>query len=209
MKKIKIKVCGMKDRDNIIEVAGLCPDFIGFILYKGSPRYVGFEEVQNLIKYIPESIQKVGVLVNEPIENAIDIAQSGVFNFLQLHGSESPEYCRILSSHLGVIKSFSIFDSFPVNMHYYQPYCSMFLFDTAGPKYGGNGKIFDHRILSGYNLETEFILSGGLSANDPAYIKSLSISKMAGVDLNSKFEIKPGLKDFNLLKTFIEKINRT
>jgi phosphoribosylanthranilate isomerase len=208
MREIEIKVCGLKNSSNIAEVAMLKPQYMGFILYKNSPRYVSLKEAGNLVKHIPPSIQKVGVLVNEPIENAIEIAQSRVFDLLQLHGNENIVYCRKLSTSIGIIKAFSISEKLPENLSDYQSFCRMFLFDTAGEKFGGTGKMFDHKILSGYSLDKGFILSGGISTADSNYIKSIKTDKMVAVDLNSRFEVKPGVKDINLLKKFIEKLRK-
>ena len=206
MRKIYIKVCGLKDPVNVKEVAALGPDFMGFILYRGSPRHISLEESVNLVQNIPEPIKKVGVLVNEPFENAMDIAGSGAFDILQLHGSESVSYCERLHYHIEIIKTFSISDRLPENLSDYQPFCSMFLFDTAGDKFGGTGKRFDHGVLSGYSLEKDFLLSGGISPEDPEYIRSIKKSSLSGVDLNSRFEVKPGIKDIGMLRKFIEKI---
>lgn len=206
MNRIKIKVCGLKDPVNVAGVARLEPDYMGFILYKESPRYVSLEESICLVRGIPASVMTVGVLVNEPLVNALEIAGSGAFDLLQLHGDESPDYCEKLHHHIDLIKTFRVSGSLPANAVDYQPFCTMFLFDTAADKYGGTGKRFDHNILANYPLDTEFMLSGGISPSDTAYIKSIRTRKMSGVDLNSRFEQEPGLKDIALLKTFIEKI---
>ena len=206
MKEIQIKVCGMKDPSNIEEVVILKPQYIGFILYEGSPRYVSIKKAEDLVKNIPMAIQKTGVLVNEPIENALRIAQSGIFDLLQLHGNESADYCKKLSVKIKIIKAFSISKTLPQNLSDYQPFCTMFLFDTAGRNYGGTGKMFDHSLINKYPLITDYILSGGISAFDSTYIKSIHSEKMVGVDLNSRFEVEPGIKDISLLKYFIENI---
>lgn len=206
MSGIKIKVCGMKHADNITDVILLKPDFVGFILYKASPRFVKLKDAATLVKVIPPSIGKVGVIVNESVEEAIKIAKSGIFDFLQLHGDENADYCRILSNHIKIIKAFSISKILPRDMTDYEPFCEMFLFDTAGANYGGSGKMFDHRILEKYSLDTKYIIGGGVSVTHSTYIKSIYSGKMAGIDLNSRFEISPGLKDIKLLTTFIENI---
>lgn len=206
IKKIRIKICGLKDPGNIEEVAALSPQFMGFILYEGSLRYISLKDSERELKKIPGNIQKVGVLVNEPYESAVKIAESGVFDILQLHGNESVDYCRKMSANIKIIKAFPISNSFPVNMADYQPWCSFFLFDSSGDKPGGTGKKFNHNILSSYSSNVEYFLSGGISPDDHAYIKSLGYDKMTAVDLNSKFEIKPGVKNIDLLKKFIEKI---
>jgi phosphoribosylanthranilate isomerase len=206
MKDIKIKICGMKDPANISEVIRLDPDYLGFILYEKSPRYVSINEAETLIKNIPSAIKKTGVIVDEPLECAISIADSGIFDILQLHGNESAEYCMRLSEHVRIIKAFRISEILPGNMEEYQPSCSMFLFDTAGQGFGGTGKKFDHSILSGYKLNTEYMLSGGISAADSFHLKSFCPDKMTGVDLNSRFEISPGLKNITMLEKFIQNL---
>ena len=206
MREILIKVCGMKDPANIAEVVLLKPQYMGFILYERSPRFVNLLTAEKLVKNIPSSIKKTAVLVNEQVENAVQIAQSGIFDIIQLHGNESADFCKILSEYIPIIKAFSIRDALPENLQDYQNSCSMFLFDTAGKKFGGTGKKFNHSILNNYSLKTDYMLSGGISADDSGYIKSIDADKMAGVDLNSRFETEPGIKDISLLKYFIEKI---
>lgn len=206
MRDLLIKVCGMKDPSNIAEVIKLKPQYIGFILYQGSPRFVSFETAVKLAKSIPGPVQKTAVLVNEPIENAVEIAQSGVFDLIQLHGNESAKYCRDLSKYIRIIKAFSVLNNLPSDLTDYQNHCELFLFDTAGEKSGGTGKKFDHSILKDYSLNTEFILSGGITSDDSDYLKSIKNEKMKVIDLNSRFETSPGIKDINLLKSFIDKI---
>lgn len=207
MKEIKIKVCGMKDPENIAGVIPLRPDYMGFILHEPSPRYVSLKEVVELVRDIPPQIRKTGVLVDEPLENAVRIAEKGIFDILQLHGNECPGYCRKLSGYIPIIKAFRISGSLPFNIQDYEPFCSMFLFDTHGDKAGGTGKKFDHGILTGYDLTTKFILSGGISVNDASSLRSYP-DKMAGVDLNSRFEVAAGIKNVNMLKKFIERIRK-
>jgi phosphoribosylanthranilate isomerase len=206
MREILIKVCGMKDPENIAEVIKLKPNYMGFVLYYRSPRFIDQVKAEDLVKNIPASIVKTAVLVNEPIENAIKIAESGIFDIIQLHGNETPEYCKTLSVYIKIIKAFSVSDTLPENLREYQHYCSMFLFDTAGEKVGGTGKKFNHNLLNNYSSDTNFILSGGISPADAEYIKSIKNEKMIGVDLNSRFETEPGIKNISLLKTFIDKI---
>lgn len=205
MKKIKIKICGLNDLNNAAEVADLQPDYMGFILYPGSPRYISLEGAGTIIKNIPRSIQKVGVIVNEPFNIALKIAQSGFFDLLQLHGSENSDYCNKLSQQIPIIKAFSVSNMLPDLSDYYE-FCKMFLFDTAGKKYGGNGKAFDHKILMNYSLDKEYILGGGITSDDSTYIRTLNTERLAAVDLNSRFEMSPGIKDIKLLKYFIGKL---
>jgi phosphoribosylanthranilate isomerase len=206
MKQLKIKICGLNELKNAAEVADLQPDYMGFILYSGSSRYLSLEAAGTITKRIPAPIQKIAVLVNEPYEDALKIAQSGFFDLLQLHGNENPEYCRKLSLHIGLIKAFLVSDKLPAKISDYQVFCEMFLFDTAGENYGGNGKAFDHKILSEYKLDKKFILGGGISSEDSQYLKTLKTEKLSAVDLNSRFEVSPGIKDIKLLKYFMDKL---
>lgn len=205
MNRKKIKVCGMKDPGNVTELVQLNPDYIGFILYEKSPRYITLKTAENLVKNIPDSVQRVGVLVNMPIEEALTIARTGVFDILQLHGDESPDYCRQLSENVNIIKAFGVSDRLPEFIETYQPFCKMFLFDAAGSVFGGTGKKFDHSILAGYNLDKQYLLSGGISENDASELRNYP-DRMAGVDLNSRFEVCSGIKNIIKLKEFIEKI---
>lgn len=208
MNRIRIKICGMKDPENLAEAVELQPDYLGFILYKGSSRYVSMELAAGLVKLISSPIRKVGVLVNEPVEDAIGIAQSGIFDLLQLHGNESADYCRELSLHTGIIKAFQIENSLPGNLADFQPYVTYFLFDTAGRKFGGSGEKFNHKVLDGFSSEKKYMLSGGISPDDSDYIRSIMTERIAAIDLNSRFEVSPGIKNIKLLKEFIDKIRK-
>lgn len=202
--KIRIKICGMRDPENISEVARLKPDYMGFILYRRSPRYIEPEAAEKLRFLIPDPIIRVGVFVNEPLENAVRLA--GSFDFLQLHGNEDIDYCKRLSVFSKIIKAFSISDSLPYNLPDYQPYCDMFLFDASGNEYGGNGIKFDQRILQDYNLSTKFLIAGGISPEDHTIIGNVKYECFEGIDLNSKFEKMPGIKDIEKLKKFMNKL---
>jgi phosphoribosylanthranilate isomerase len=206
MSDLQIKVCGMKEPRNILDVAMLKPEYMGFILYRHSERHISLKDVIKVSGEIPEGIMKVGVIVNEPVENAKKIARSRVFDLLQLHGNESAGYCRDLSGVIKIIKAFSIAGSLPEKLPEYQAYCSMFIFDAAGAGFGGNGKKFDHGILQNYSLDTPYLLSGGISPDDSGYIMTLKNYRMSGVDLNSRFESQPGVKNIELLKKFIKNI---
>lgn len=208
MSSIRIKVCGMTRFSNIMEVAGLNPDYMGFILYDKSPRYVSLKTAEELAKHIPRHIKKTAVLVNEPVGNAIQIAKSGIFDFIQLHGNENAEYCKLLSRHAGIIKVFQVSESLPSNISEYSGLASLFLFDTAGANYGGAGRKFNHSILKSYPSDTKYLLAGGISADDSEYIRSIHSDNMEGVDLNSRFETEPGIKDIKLLRNFIENIRK-
>lgn len=206
MNELKLKVCGMKDPENIKGLIDLRPNFIGFIFYPKSPRYSSDFDA-DLISRIPISIKKVGVFVNENESTVLSIANKYGLEYIQLHGDEDVEYVKYLKSKgLKIIKVFRMMDSLPVSAKAFDGEVDYFLFDTATPNYGGSGRHFDWNILKNYNLETPFLLSGGIELGDVEKIKSLDIDKLAGIDVNSRFEIEPGLKNLALIKELIEAI---
>jgi len=205
---MKVKVCGLKQAENIKAISQLNTDFMGFIFYPKSKRFVDMKIIQNQFKQIDESVNKVAVFVNETAEDIHKQISSFEFDFIQLHGKESPQtVTKLKSLGYGIIKAFSINTVFNFNeTKDYEEFCDYFLFDTATPLYGGSGKKFNWDILSNYKGKTPFLLSGGISAKDINDVKNFSHSKLAGVDLNSGFEIEPGLKDVDLLEKFIKEI---
>lgn len=207
--KMKIKICGLKEARNIQEVAALQPDFMGFIFYPPSPRYVQDLEAAVLAD-LPQHIQKIGVFVNESLEVMANMVEKYHLDGIQLHGKESPELCRQIRERLKdtlVIKTFSIAsESDLVATRDYADVCHLFLFDTDCRQFGGSGKKFPWEILSHYHGDTDFLLSGGIAPNDTELLKSFHHPRAVGIDLNSRFEIKPGLKDIDRLKRFLSNI---
>jgi len=197
-----IKVCGMKHPDNISDLNKLPIDFMGLIFYEKSPRYIGNlnpEEVR-----IKGGKEGVGVFVNANETHIMQMANKYNLDLIQLHGNESPEFCKKLNETMPVIKAFSIADASDFEQtKAYEGLWGYFLFDTKTPQYGGSGQKFDWRILEEYKGNTPFLLSGGISIDDTEAIKQIKHPRFAGIDLNSRFEIKPGLKDINLLQQFI------
>lgn len=199
---MKLKICGMKYQDNITQVAAIQPDYLGFIFYDKSAR--NFDK--NIIPKIASSINKTGVFVNEALESVIEKINTFNLQAVQLHGSESPEYCKKLQSqNIEIIKVFSIKDEF--NFEILKPYedvCDYFLFDTKGKLPGGNGYTFNWNVLNNYQSTKPFFLSGGIGLEQKeklkAFINSEASKYCFAIDVNSKFEIEPGLKDIKLLK---------
>ncbi|WP_185869228.1 phosphoribosylanthranilate isomerase [Blattabacterium cuenoti] len=201
-KSLKIKICGIKS--HIQKISNLLPDFIGFIFYPHSPRFVGFNFI---IPKLKKRISKVGVFVNESEENLLEINKRNKLDFIQLHGTESSFYCKkLFKKKLKIIKSFRINDSFSFkeNIVDYIPFCTYFLFDNNG----GSGKKFCWEKLHEYNFDIPFFLSGGIGEKDFDKIKNFTHPKMFGIDVNSKFEIFPGEKNDILLNSFIKKIRK-
>jgi phosphoribosylanthranilate isomerase len=201
---VLIKVCGMRETSNIREIERIGTDMIGFVFYPESPRYV-----EKAPEYLPQYVKRVGVFVNEKIETVQTTAIRFGLQYVQLHGEESPEYCRLLrQSTIPVIKAFSISqekDLQTVGM--YEGLCDYYLFDTKCNEYGGSGKSFDWNILSGYTGRTPFILSGGISIDSIEAWKSFKHPQLAGIDMNSRFEISPGIKDVKRIKEFLNKLS--
>ncbi|RGR56112.1 phosphoribosylanthranilate isomerase [Phocaeicola plebeius] len=195
-----VKVCGMREAENIRQVEQTGADWMGFIDYEGSPRYVA-----DVPEYLPETVQKVGVFVNASLPRIRERRTAWQLNFVQLHGKESPEFCReVQQTGLRVIKAFSL--RTPDDLLATESYaacCDYFLFDTPCNGYGGSGKSFDWEMLTHYHGETPFLLSGGLKPESLDALLKFSHSSWAGIDLNSGFEQAPGLKDAAALSDFI------
>jgi len=198
-----IKVCGMRDAENIREVEALGIDMMGFIFWPKSKRYIcEFPE------FMPIYAKRVGVFVDEDIEKVRHIADDYTLDIIQLHGSESPEYARELREW-EVIKAFNIATKEDLTATIaYEGIVDYFLFDTKGQSVGGNGEKFDWSVLDAYDGETPFLLSGGISPDDAEQVKDYYHPKCIGIDLNSRFEIAPGLKDVEKLKKFLEKVKK-
>ncbi len=192
---------------DVQKISDLFPDFIGFIFYPNSPRFVGYDFV---IPKLKKEILRIGVFVNESEENILKINKKNKLDFVQLHGIESPFYCeRLCKKGLKLIKSFRIDDSFSFKKIVdYIPYCTYFLFDSNTIHYGGSGIKFCWKKLYEYTFQVPFFLSGGIGIKDFDNIKNFSHSKMFGIDINSKFEIFPGKKNNTKLNTFIKKIRK-
>jgi phosphoribosylanthranilate isomerase len=204
---MKIKVCGLKHPENIEAVAALQPDYMGFIFYGKSPRYMAGLPVDAL-RAIPASIQKTGVFVNESAENIEKLVAEYGFDAIQLHGDESPEFCAAFKGRVTVIKAFGLNEDFDFEqLKDYANNVDLFLFDTKTKEYGGSGKTFDWKILDQYKLEVPFFLSGGIGPENIAEVKNITHPQFYGVDLNSRFEIEPGLKNIEKLQQAFNIIN--
>lgn len=203
---LKIKICGMKYPDNIQDVAAIAPDFMGFIFYALSPRNaIGISP--EILKKLPSNIIPVAVFVDEQTDMIVKTTRPLGITTIQLHGCESPEFCRsLLSRGYRVIKAFKI-PSDPTEdfFEFLTPYVScvdLFLFDSAGTNPGGNGIKFNWEILESYNLPIPFLLSGGIGPEDFDLFHRNIHPMCIGLDINSKFESAPGQKDITKLSEF-------
>ena len=200
---VGLKICGMKNPQNILEVSQLLPDYLGFIFYEKSSRYF-----EGTIPELPKSIKKVGVFVDENEQNIIQKIEEYDLNLLQLHGKESPELCAKLQNLVPVIKVFSVDDDFNFQeLDKYETACDYFLFDTKGKLHGGNGVTFNWEILKKYKSNKPLFLSGGIGLEEIDKIKKLDLPIFA-IDINSKFEIEPGLKNIILCTDAIHRVSQ-
>lgn len=200
----------MKYEENIQGIGDLNPDYMGFIFYPLSKRQVSIAELQKAFDLLDHPIKKVAVFVNEPIENIIKIVQEFPFDLLQLHGKETvEEVMKLKEAGFLIMKAFSIQDDFNwKEPEKYEGLCEFFLFDTSTPKYGGSGQKFDWKLLQNYQGKTPFFLSGGISVSDTEEILKLHHPLFYGIDINSRFEIEPGLKDIHLVQKFIKELSK-
>ena len=209
-----IKVCGMREAENIREVEALGIDLMGFIFWPKSSRYVSERP-----SYLPTNCKRVGVFVDADIPEVMQKVEDFGLDYIQLHGHETPDYIRALRVVDGfpvdtrLIKAFNIATAKDLaQSDPYEGLVDYFLFDTKGKTVGGNGTQFDWSVLTDYVGETPFILSGGIGPDDVERLHALRlldgfpVEKCAGIDLNSRFEVAPALKDINKLKEFINTI---
>lgn len=206
----------MKSPENIQDVLALKPDFMGFILYPKSSRMVDIPTLSNWIENNVEvfkDTKRVGVFVNAEIDYVLNNVHDLLLDYVQLHGTESPEYCKSLIDFWGAtsMRSAKIIKAFPVDESFdfdvcarYEPFCEYFLFDTKVPQHGGSGLKFDWTVLHQYKGIRPFLLAGGIGSDDALAVREVDVPQMAGIDINSRFEIEPALKDNTLLKKFVK-----
>jgi len=199
----------MRDAENIRDVESLGINLMGFIFWPRSSRYVAERPA-----YMPTKCKRVGVFVDETIETVCRLAADYALDYIQLHGHESPDYIRTLNAQCSVIKAFNIATA--ADLAQTAPYVGLvdyFLFDTKGPSVGGNGEKFDWSILSAYDGSTPFLLSGGIGPDDAeslsSYLSVLDSRHCIGIDLNSRFERSPGLKDVATLRRFLTQLTHS
>lgn len=208
---MRIKVCGMKYPQNI-EALGILPvHFMGLIFYPKSPRYAGDLDSDELALLLPDHIRKVGVFVDADKDDILEKAERYQLHYIQFHGNESVGLIREVKSgmkqKIKTIKAFNV--SSAEDFEKAKSYTSevdYFLFDTKTDKHGGSGNKFDWSILDAYKGKTPFFLSGGISPEDVEAIKTIRHPKLFAIDINSRFEMEPGLKDINKIEKFTQEI---
>jgi len=203
---MKLKVCGMKLENNISEISELNPDFMGFIFWPKSKRFFNDKSIR-----ISSKINKVGVFVNQDYDFIIDKINNFKLDFVQLHGEEDYQFCKKIKSQCKLIKVFNIGSDFDFEiLNSFESVCDYFLFDTKGDSYGGNGIKFDWKLLKNYPSKKPFMLSGGIDITDfkeILKIKELKIP-LIGIDINSKFEFEPGLKNIKKVEELLKKMKK-
>jgi phosphoribosylanthranilate isomerase len=208
---MRIKVCGMTQEEQVLQLPGLGVEFAGFIFYAKSPRYVFRNMTTTQIRKI-NTVNKVGVFVNASIEEVLQIVDDCRLHMVQLHGDETPRYCEKIADYISVIKAFRVGDTNNIEwmVREYRDSCDMYLFDTLGAGYGGTGKKFDWARLQGAELKKPFFLSGGIEPSDAEALQTFAETPVAkdlfAIDVNSKFETSPGVKDMNLVKNFVARV---
>lgn len=220
-----IKVCGMRDAQNIREVSQLGVDMIGMVFYPKSPRYVEMQSSHAGIipDYVKEDINiksakspaRVGVFVDDMVQNIVTRVVNYHLDYVQLHGNEPREMCENLRLTLDpdirpgikIIKAISVSDASDIQKYKeYVGAVDLFLFDTKCKTVGGSGQQFDWQVLEQYDGEVPFLLSGGIGPENASRLHAFHHPKCIGIDLNSRFEIKPGVKDVEKLKGFLNEI---
>ena len=189
-------------------------DLAGFIFYPKSPRYMVEKIPADYLRKFKGKIAKVGVFVNMPYEELMRTVEDYRLDMVQLHGDEIPRYCEQVANYITVIKAFRLSDNDPIDWMAkpYEEACDMYMFDTLGAGYGGTGKKFDWNVLKNSTIDKLFFLSGGIEPSDQErlmlFVKEEISKKIFAVDINSKFETSPGVKDLEKVREFVERLKQ-
>jgi phosphoribosylanthranilate isomerase len=206
---MRIKVCGMTLPEQVTALDEMGVDLAGFIFYPKSPRYVGHKISPEKMRQIKGKIAKVGVFVNMPYEELMKTVEDYRLDMVQLHGDESPHFCEKVANYITIVKAFRLSDNDPIEwiIRSFHEGSDMYMFDTLGAGYGGTGKKFDWNLLNAASIEKLFFLAGGIEPGDEEKLKEFMkepvAKKLFAVDINSKFEVSPGVKDMERIKKFV------
>jgi len=200
---LKVKICGMRDARNVREVSSLRPDHLGLIFYEYSPRFAGGPEVDafEILLAVEDGVALTGVFVDSKLSFVVEMVDRWTLDAVQLHGTESPEYLsalgRALPKHVQLVKAFSVDDRFDFAETIKFEHADLFLFDAAGKYKGGNGSTFNHDLLQDYKGNKPFWLSGGIGYAEAEDVlqNTAKWPLLYGLDINSRIEISPGVKD--------------
>jgi len=208
---MRVKVCGMTQLEQVEQLAGLGVSFAGFIFYPKSPRYVFKNMTTTQIRKV-NNINKVGVFVNSSIEEVLHMVDECRLHMVQLHGDETPRFCEKIADYVSVVKAFRLSENDSVEwmIKPYMDVCDMFMFDTMGAGYGGTGKKFDWSVLKSAAIGKPFFLSGGIEPGDEErlneFLKDPAARALFAIDINSRFEVTPGIKDLEKVKEFVRNL---
>jgi phosphoribosylanthranilate isomerase len=209
---MRVKVCGMTEIDQVKQLDAMGVDFAGFIFYPKSPRYVIRHLSGEQVKRARLRLGKVGVFVNAAYDEVMRQVEAFGLDMVQLHGDETPRFCEQLANYITVVKVFRLGENDPIEwlIRPYQDYCDMFLFDTEGAGYGGTGKKFNWDTLKPAHIDKLFFLSGGIEAADVVKLREFELEpvarKLFAIDINSKFELSPGVKDLKKIRSMLDGI---
>ena len=208
---MRVKVCGITQEDQLIKLPETGATFAGLIFYPKSPRYVLRQMTTSHIKK-QNNVNKVGVFVNASVEEVLHMVDECRLHMVQLHGDETPKFCEKIADYISVVKAFRVSETDHIawRIKDYMEVCDMFMFDTEGVGYGGTGKKFDWEKLQDVAVGKPYFLSGGIEPTDVEKLKEFSqrpeAKALFAIDVNSKFEILPGVKDMPLIKKFIQQL---
>lgn len=211
---MKIKVCGITEAQQLKALDDLQVDYAGMIFFKRSARYALNKLRHEEVRKLHLTVNKVGVFVNADEEEIMKQVELFGLDLVQLHGDETPAFCKIISNSISVIKAFRITMYNEQNIDWmvkpYEEFCDYYLFDTNRPgAYGGTGESFNWNILNNNKINKQFFLSGGISLDDVEKIKCFEHPFFYAVDVNSRFEREPGIKDLGNVKSFVEQLRNT
>lgn len=211
--ELRVKVCGMTSIDQLQQLGEIGVQFAGMIFYPKSPRFVLKTLDGDMVRRAKLKVYKVGVFVNASYDEIINHVDNFGLDMVQLHGDETPRFCEQVSQYIQTIKAFRMGANENISwmIRDYKDCCDLYLFDTMGAGYGGTGKKFNWEVMHGLDIKKPFLLSGGIEPDDVEGIRAFSRQSVAkdlfAVDINSKFEISPGVKDMAKVRTFFEKLN--
>lgn len=207
MNNPKIKICGMREAENMRKVVALEPDFFGLIFYPKSPRFVSIEQAEKLPEF--QNVRRVGVFVDESLEKITEIAERANLSFVQLHGGETMRFCESLKKqNLQIVKVFKVDENFDgEQLKEFEAICDYFLFDTKTSRHGGSGHAFDWRILRRFSINKPFFLGGGIGVENAAKsIQACQNLPLFALDINSRAEIAPGVKSPEIISEIIKSL---
>ena len=204
---MQFKVCGIANMEQALALEAMGVHYIGFIFYPASKRYVLANlSLNDLVNFKPTNAKKVGVFVNEPLEQLLSIVKEAGLDMVQLHGDEDADYCAMVKKQVTVVKVFRVGGALP-KFEDFENVADYFLFDTDSKMYGGTGQHFNWELIKGSNINKPYFLSGGIGPNDMQGVQIMEQTKagktLAALDLNSQFELEPGIKNLEKIKTFI------